>query len=389
MTRKFATIASFSALLAGLMMVPVAQAAEAGRAEMVSGELVRVVGAADACGAKAAPATDRVALAAAKIAAEVRLARLASELQGFETITLPGELEADRAAGPVADALRDEQLVFNAHREMLASKLAAFAEDKAVKQTELELNRQKQALFDRQIALAQAQLDRINTLRDKGLAISSQTIALEQGLLQLDVANDDLKLSVLHAQQSVNQVDRTVAEMRAEYRNEMLAEVNKTQTALAKLIRQSAAPAPPEPRASADCDASGASLFVVVRAANGVLQAIPVAPAGGASRPRSFTLRKRAKRREYFAAVVENVTKSALKGSSFPRADEMGRFETTAQTYAARREPYPQAFFAAVADALKLQGRETLIDLGTGPGLLALGFAPYVGRVYGVDPNRR
>lgn len=65
----------------------------------------------------------------------------------------------------------------------------------------------------------------------------------------------------------------------------------------------------------------------------------------------------------------------------------MGRFETTAQTYAARREPYPPAFFAAVADSLKLKGQETLIDLGTGPGLLALGFAPFVSRVVGVDPE--
>jgi ubiquinone/menaquinone biosynthesis C-methylase UbiE len=65
----------------------------------------------------------------------------------------------------------------------------------------------------------------------------------------------------------------------------------------------------------------------------------------------------------------------------------MGRFETTARTYAARREPYPKAFFAAVAEALKLNGREALIDLGTGPGLLALGFAPYVGRILGVDPE--
>ncbi|HEV2162200.1 MAG TPA: class I SAM-dependent methyltransferase [Stellaceae bacterium] len=65
----------------------------------------------------------------------------------------------------------------------------------------------------------------------------------------------------------------------------------------------------------------------------------------------------------------------------------MGRFETTAQTYAAHREPYPPEFFSAVAGALKLDGREALIDLGTGPGLLALGFAPYVGRIVGVDPE--
>jgi SAM-dependent methyltransferase len=65
----------------------------------------------------------------------------------------------------------------------------------------------------------------------------------------------------------------------------------------------------------------------------------------------------------------------------------MGRFETTAQTYAAHREPYPPEFFSTVAAALHLDGREALIDLGTGPGLLALGFAPYVGRIVGIDPE--
>jgi ubiquinone/menaquinone biosynthesis C-methylase UbiE len=66
---------------------------------------------------------------------------------------------------------------------------------------------------------------------------------------------------------------------------------------------------------------------------------------------------------------------------------EMGRFATTASLYAARREPYPAAFFAAIAEALELDGHEALIDLGTGPGLLALSFAPYVRRLVGVDPE--
>ena len=65
----------------------------------------------------------------------------------------------------------------------------------------------------------------------------------------------------------------------------------------------------------------------------------------------------------------------------------MGRFATTASTYANRREPYPPAFFAAAADALKLTRGEALVDLGAGPGLLALGFAPYVGRLVAVDPE--
>ncbi|MCP4620768.1 MAG: class I SAM-dependent methyltransferase [Bradyrhizobium sp.] len=65
----------------------------------------------------------------------------------------------------------------------------------------------------------------------------------------------------------------------------------------------------------------------------------------------------------------------------------MGRFATTAALYEAYRPPYSAEFFHAVAQKLALSGRQALIDLGTGPGLLALGFAPYAGRVVGVDPE--
>jgi SAM-dependent methyltransferase len=65
----------------------------------------------------------------------------------------------------------------------------------------------------------------------------------------------------------------------------------------------------------------------------------------------------------------------------------MGRFATTVALYEELRPPYPPAFFREVAQRLALDRRHALIDLGTGPGLLALGFAPYVGRIVGVDPE--
>jgi SAM-dependent methyltransferase len=65
----------------------------------------------------------------------------------------------------------------------------------------------------------------------------------------------------------------------------------------------------------------------------------------------------------------------------------MGRFATTAEFYEQYRPPYPAEFFRTVAEKLKLDKRHALIDLGTGPGVLALGFAPHVGRVVGVDPE--
>src|SRR6266436_7052795 len=65
----------------------------------------------------------------------------------------------------------------------------------------------------------------------------------------------------------------------------------------------------------------------------------------------------------------------------------MGRFAATVELYEELRPPYPPSFFREVALRLALGKQHALIDLGTGPGLLALGFAPYVGRIVGVDPE--
>ncbi len=65
----------------------------------------------------------------------------------------------------------------------------------------------------------------------------------------------------------------------------------------------------------------------------------------------------------------------------------MGRFATTVALYEELRPPYPAEFFRTAAQRLSLGKEHALIDLGTGPGLLALGFVPYVGRIVGVDPE--
>jgi predicted RNA methylase len=67
----------------------------------------------------------------------------------------------------------------------------------------------------------------------------------------------------------------------------------------------------------------------------------------------------------------------------------MGRFATTVPLYEELRPPYPAEFLCNVAQPLRFGKEHALIDLGTGPGLLALGVAPYVGRIVGVDPGER
>jgi SAM-dependent methyltransferase len=65
----------------------------------------------------------------------------------------------------------------------------------------------------------------------------------------------------------------------------------------------------------------------------------------------------------------------------------MGRFASTVAYYESARPPYGAAFFEAVALQLGLNGSERLLDVGAGPGILAIGFAPYCREVVGVDPE--
>jgi SAM-dependent methyltransferase len=65
----------------------------------------------------------------------------------------------------------------------------------------------------------------------------------------------------------------------------------------------------------------------------------------------------------------------------------MGRFASTVAYYESARPPYGAAFFAKVAWQLGFDGSQRLLDVGAGPGILALGFAPHCGEVVGVDPE--
>jgi SAM-dependent methyltransferase len=66
---------------------------------------------------------------------------------------------------------------------------------------------------------------------------------------------------------------------------------------------------------------------------------------------------------------------------------EPRRFKTTVPFYAAYRAPYPQRLIELVADAVCLAAPHRLLDLGCGPGTLAIAFASRTAETIAMDPE--
>jgi len=66
---------------------------------------------------------------------------------------------------------------------------------------------------------------------------------------------------------------------------------------------------------------------------------------------------------------------------------EKHRFRSAAQHYRTGRPPYAAALFDRVAERVGLTRDSAVLDLGCGPGQLALGFARRAGAVTAIDPE--
>src|SRR5579884_1476387 len=65
----------------------------------------------------------------------------------------------------------------------------------------------------------------------------------------------------------------------------------------------------------------------------------------------------------------------------------MGLFRGTAPYYARFRPQYPPELIARLAAAARLDGSSRVLDLGSGPGHVALAVAAHAGEVVAVDPE--
>jgi SAM-dependent methyltransferase len=66
---------------------------------------------------------------------------------------------------------------------------------------------------------------------------------------------------------------------------------------------------------------------------------------------------------------------------------EPSRFEAAAKHYLAGRPAYAKGLISRIANNLSLGADDVVMDLGCGPGQLAMMFAPFAGSVLAIDPS--
>ena len=72
---------------------------------------------------------------------------------------------------------------------------------------------------------------------------------------------------------------------------------------------------------------------------------------------------------------------------SAPHTYYPDRFQSAAHYYSTGRPSYPPRLIQRVAELAGLEPLHRVLDLGTGPGFLAVDFAPYAVEVIGIDPS--
>ena len=252
---------------------------------VLPGRLVRVAGTdGAACEGKPATEIDKTTLHAEVEADLAHLARVSAEMNGLEQITIPPELQGQRDDAQFAAALRQEQALFAERKDALNAQITSLNQAKELEERELEFTQKKQAALERQGALLEKELDTVNGLMSKGLTVNPQKLMLEESLVQNESNTLDLKLLVLKAQQEVSKADLGITELRNQWRSAAREELNKTKQRVMTLARQaqalSGATGPDSTahaQAAAGCDDPNGSFYVILRGADGSLQAFPVA----------------------------------------------------------------------------------------------------------------
>lgn len=169
-----------------------------------------------------------------------RKARLQAEIDGSQKIAFPAEFKTLKPAERLESVAAEEEKLFNSRMVSLQTQIESLTQVKALLLKEIDAVKTKQVTQDRQVELAQRELEGVNTLASKGLAVSARQISVEQMVAQLTSLKQDLKLTEIRLRQDVSKADRDMQDLRDTRRMEDLKVLQEVDANIQKIRRRMA-----------------------------------------------------------------------------------------------------------------------------------------------------
>lgn len=149
-----------------------------------------------------------------------RRARLEAELAERQKIAFPVELTNAREGSAGKIFVQSETDLFVARAEALKRQLTSLSELEVQLQNEINVLNEKTAVQDRQIKIAEDELESISSLVQSGTLAKSRETSLERVVADLSSDKLDLVIAAMRAKQKLSETERDAIALKGQLRTE-------------------------------------------------------------------------------------------------------------------------------------------------------------------------
>jgi exopolysaccharide production protein ExoF len=165
----------------------------------------------------------------------IRRARLEAELAEQNAITMPPELANKKDIGSL---VAEEATILITRRDALQSQLTALSELRSLYEKEIVSLESKRVTQEKQVALAQRELNTVGALVDRGLAVTSRQFALERTTADLQSAMLDVGTALVRAQQEMRKTERDATDLVKDGKAKASSELREAKANIEQLINR-------------------------------------------------------------------------------------------------------------------------------------------------------
>ncbi|SCB11686.1 polysaccharide biosynthesis/export family protein [Rhizobium multihospitium] len=162
----------------------------------------------------------------------MRKARLLAELAGKDDIDVPPEL---KQLPQTADLLASEKALMDTRSKRMKTQLQSLEDLKALLQNEVEALSKKNDTQSRQLDLAKADRDKVESLTERGLELASRRISAEQRASDLEATLLDTETASLKAKQDINKANQDEITLHNDWQSSLAQDMQDTDTQLETL----------------------------------------------------------------------------------------------------------------------------------------------------------